>query len=315
MLIATPYRDFDVSDKSPPRVISEVRKSCGSYYFSPTNFRVKISGDLLLKFGNDRNWWPRKVSVRCGQLLVSSSCAQGPLSLRLPLRHLSLQAGPLPNSLSLCKGQTKVLTLQTADEKSFGEWVKTIAIELIRQTPLDAIKYLDILTIADCWNRREPTYEKDWNFNYTPQKSQQPPPETTCKSCEQNQKSPPPTPPKSVSSEVEEKYVEDLLKKCQDTQSYVPVKEKLFLFESLCKLRRKVRSTEDVSLKPETSTKRARSLHDLSNISSHNAVREICKYFENKTNDNPPVYVNTGRLVNSDSYLNDLYKVRKVYTT
>lgn len=310
MLIATPYRDFDVGDKSPPRVISEIRKTCGSYYFSPANFRAKISGDLLLKIGNDKNWWPRKVSVRCGQLLVSSSCSQtGSLSLRLPLRHLSLQAGPLPNSLSLCKGQNKVLTIQTADEESFREWVKTIAIELIRQTPLDAIKYLDIFTIADCWKRREPTYHKDWNFNYTTQKSQQSP-EPVCKSCEQNQISTSLQEPLKVPSEVEEKYVEDLLKKCQDTQNYVPVKEKLFLFESLCKLRRKVRSTEDVSEKVDSITKRARSLHDLSNLNSQNAVRQICKYFENKNNDDQP----TKRLVKSDSQLNDLYRIRKMFS-
>lgn len=118
-----------------------------------------------------------------------------------------------------------------------------------------------------------------------------------------------------VPSEVEEKYVEDLLKKCQDTQNYVPVKEKLFLFESLCKLRRKVRSTEDVSLKVvDTGTKRARSLHDLSNLNSYSgAVREICKYFEEKTNDNPTTSLDSKRLVNSDSQLNDLYRVRKVY--
>ncbi|CAH1993172.1 unnamed protein product [Acanthoscelides obtectus] len=85
-----------------------------------------------------------------------------------------------------------------------------------------------------------------------------------------------------VPEDIEEKQVEDLMKKCQNAENYVPVKEKLFLFESLCKLGRKVRSTEDVSLKIDTSSKRARSLHDLSNINSHIAVREICKYFENK---------------------------------
>ncbi|VEN45481.1 unnamed protein product [Callosobruchus maculatus] len=95
---------------------------------------------------------------------------------------------------------------------------------------------------------------------------------------------PPRTPEKvpGIPEEIEEKQVEDLMKKCQNVENYVPVKEKLFLFESLCKLGRKVRSTEDVSLKIDTTSKRARSLHDLSNLNSHIAVREICKYFENK---------------------------------
>ncbi|KAG5887117.1 hypothetical protein JTB14_029797 [Gonioctena quinquepunctata] len=324
MLIATPYRDFDVSDKSPPRIISEIRKSCKNQYYSQSNFRAKLTGDLLLKWGNDKNWWPRKVTIRSGQLFVSTAHGQdGPTSFRLPLRHLSLQAGPLPNSISLCKGQNKVLTLQTASERSFGQWVKTIAIELIRQTPLDAIKYLDILTIAECWKRREENYEKDWNFNNLPSKINQTI-DIACNSCDKNYQNDKtvrldhPLPILEKYPEVEEKYVEHLLKKCQNSESYVPVKEKLFLFESLCKLGRKVRSTEDVSLKVETSTKRARSLHDLTNLNSHIAVREICKYFENKSDtkhDDRQSTNCTRRLVNSDSQLNDVYKFRKVLTT
>lgn len=77
-------------------------------------FIICFAGDLLLKCGSDKKWWPRRVLIRGGQLLVSSGhhCPDGPNSLRLPLRHLSLQAGPLPNSLSLCRGQHIVLTLQ-----------------------------------------------------------------------------------------------------------------------------------------------------------------------------------------------------------
>ncbi|XP_074031941.1 uncharacterized protein [Leptinotarsa decemlineata] len=329
MLIATPYRDLDVCDKNPPRIISEIRKSYKNYYGSSTTFRVKLAGDLLLKLGNDRIWWPRRVSIRCGQLLVSTAHGQdGPTSIKLPLRHLSLQAGPLPNSFSLCKGQNKVITMQAASERSFDQWVKTIAIELIRQTPLDAIKYLDILTIADCWKRREENYEKDWNFNNcVPQIRLEKPADKACNSCVKNCQNVPTKiidqPPgiaetRNAPSEVEEKYVEDLLKKCQNSESYVPVKEKLFLFESLCKMGRKVRSTEDVSLKVVTPTKRARSLHDLSNLNTHIAVREICKYFENKneTSHQDRQAVNfSRRLVNSDSHLNDVYKFRKVLTT
>nr|CAH7738891.1 unnamed protein product [Callosobruchus chinensis] len=204
-----------------------------------------------------------------------------------------------------------------SSQRAFDEWVKTIAIELIRQTPLDAIKYLDILTIAECWKRRDDRHERDWNYNdCSPEKTKT---NTTdeameeCAACQNDctnaeyapttdvwrreppeiknreERIPPLPSPRTpdnkvpgIPEEIEEKKVEDLMKKCQNVENYVPVKEKLFLFESLCKLGRKVRSTEDVSLKIDTTSKRARSLHDLSNLNSHIAVREICKYFENK---------------------------------
>ncbi|CAH0563630.1 unnamed protein product [Brassicogethes aeneus] len=178
MLIATPYRDFDVRDKSPPKIISEIRKNYSSCNFP--SIKTKISGDVLLKCSNDRHWSPRRVNIRGGQLHVSP-LGHGVVSapgcaIKLPLRHLSLQAGPLTNSLSLCRGQNIVLTLQAANGSDFDKWVKTIAIELIRQTPLDAIKYLDILSIAQCL-KKDKSLEKDWNFNYinTPPPSSTPP--------------------------------------------------------------------------------------------------------------------------------------------
>lgn len=70
-------------------------------------------GDLLVILASERTWWPRRVTVRAGQLLVSSGPGEGaPPSLRIPLRQLSLRAGRLPNSLALCKGQNVLLTLQ-----------------------------------------------------------------------------------------------------------------------------------------------------------------------------------------------------------
>ncbi|ENN71206.1 hypothetical protein YQE_12135, partial [Dendroctonus ponderosae] len=215
---------------------------------SPRTFRKNTPrtvfqvANLLVKYPTERLWYSRRVQVKSGQLLVSSA-QKTDLPLRIPLRNLSLQAGSTTHSLSICRGQNIVLTLQMADETSFDRWVKTLAIELIRQTPLDAIKYLDILTLAKCWSRIERKCAKDLNDN------------------------------NNNSSEVRpndpEEVVESLLKKCQNVETYVPVKEKLFLFESLCKMGRKVRSSEDVSLKPEKSTtKRAKSCHDLSSLNT-----------------------------------------------
>ncbi|XP_019871536.1 uncharacterized protein LOC109599923 [Aethina tumida] len=316
MIITTPYRNFDVRDKSPPRIISEIRKSYASCNYP--NIKTKITADVLMKCGGDGSWWPRRIHIRGGQLHVSGAQDGGPTALRIPLRHLSLQTGPIGRSLSLCRGDNVILTLQARSEKEFDQCVKTIAIELIRQTPLDAVKYLDILTIADCWKRQAQNCEKDWNYNYLKDANE-------CADNDevdavQNTSShSEPIPVKDPDVPVvEEKAVEDLLKKCQNVENYVPVKDKLFLFESLCKLGRKVRSTEDVSNRvvPECCAKRARSMHDLSNLNTHIAVREICKYFENKSEYEETKKVETMRT--RRRFLNpsdNVYTFRKVMTT
>lgn len=156
------------------------------------------------------------------------------------------------------------------------------------------VKYLDIFTFQDSWNQQNTNCDKDWNFNDNCA-SQSNSNSQYCDVCDKNSQFnnsyPPASPLRAESSfeegvAIEENYVQDLLRKCQNTENYVPVKDKLFLFESLCKLGRKVRSTEDVPSKVcETSNKRAKSLNDLShNLVSQNVVREICKYFENKSN-------------------------------
>jgi hypothetical protein len=85
--------------------------------------------------------------------------------------------------------------------------------------------------------------------------------------------------------EVDEKEMMALLRRCQQVNNYVPVREKRRLFESLCRQGRRLAQSSDnlastfgmaeVKLKRK---KRARSLHDLSRSSV--AVKEICQYFE-----------------------------------
>lgn len=85
-------------------------------------------------------------------------------------------------------------------------------------------------------------------------------------------------------NQSDEETVEILLQKCQNSDSYVPVKDKLVLFESLCRLgRRLAKSSEDLVNMPNNVTqhKRARSMHDL-NTNCGVGVREICKYFEKR---------------------------------
>lgn len=44
--------------------------------------------------------------------MVGATHSDSSPTLRIPLRHMSLRAGPLPNSFSLIKGQSILLTLQ-----------------------------------------------------------------------------------------------------------------------------------------------------------------------------------------------------------
>lgn len=81
-----------------------------------------------------------------------------------------------------------------------------------------------------------------------------------------------------------EEDVAKLFERCQRVDHYVPVREKLTLFESLSRLGRLARSTEDLG---RTSTnpcpkgkQRARSLHDLNRGARVVPVREMCRFFE-----------------------------------
>ncbi|XP_012274143.1 uncharacterized protein LOC105696324 [Orussus abietinus] len=91
--------------------------------------------------------------------------------------------------------------------------------------------------------------------------------------------------PLSILVEPCEEDVARLLERCQRVDHYVPVKDKLTLFESLSRLGgRLARSTEDLgrsSSKPSPRGKqRARSLHDLNRGLRAVPVREMCRLFE-----------------------------------
>ncbi|XP_043505865.1 general transcriptional corepressor trfA-like [Polistes fuscatus] len=87
-----------------------------------------------------------------------------------------------------------------------------------------------------------------------------------------------------------EEDVARLLERCQRVDHYVPVREKLTLFESLSRLGgRLARSTEDLGRsesKPSPRGKqRARSLHDLNRGARSVPVREMCRFFEGDVRD------------------------------
>ncbi|KAJ8686626.1 hypothetical protein QAD02_022420 [Eretmocerus hayati] len=90
-----------------------------------------------------------------------------------------------------------------------------------------------------------------------------------------------------------EEEVAKLLERCQRVDHYVPVREKLTLFESLSRMGgRLARSTEDLgrsSSNPSPQGKqRARSLHDLNRGGLKSVpVREMCRFFENGQPESP----------------------------
>ncbi|XP_078034960.1 uncharacterized protein LOC144468995 [Augochlora pura] len=102
-----------------------------------------------------------------------------------------------------------------------------------------------------------------------------------------------------------EEDVARLLERCQRVDHYVPVKEKLTLFESLSRLGgRLARSTEDLgrsSAKPSPRGKqRARSLHDLNRGTRAVPVREMCRFFEGDVEHESSVKANLAKTRFSD---------------
>lgn len=95
----------------------------------------------------------------------------------------------------------------------------------------------------------------------------------------------PRSPTFSIAPEPCEEVVARLIERCQRVDHYVPVRDKLTLFESLSRLGgRLARSTEDLGrAKAHPSPRgkqRARSLHDLNRAAKSVPVREMCRFFE-----------------------------------
>ncbi|XP_069698333.1 uncharacterized protein [Periplaneta americana] len=221
-----------------PRVIAEVRKSVGSVGGGALlGGKPRISGEMRV-IGIDGSLGLRHLEVRDGCLLV-----QGDPGLRLPLRHLSLQrAARCDRTFSLVRDQRSILTLQAGTDEQYARWVKALAVEVMRQTPLDAVRFLDILGILQERGRSR-TKERT---------------------------------PAPAADEVAA-----LLRACQRADRYVPVREKRRLFESLGRAQSSEDLRSGRLEGTARRSKRARSCHDLSRCGAV-AVREICRYFETR---------------------------------
>jgi len=126
-----------------PRVISEQKKTKknGKYELES---KPRISGEL--EWAVDGAWELRHVEVRDGSLVVYSTPEEP--KFRVPLRHLSLQSANHPRAFSLVREHQPIVTLLAGTDVEYERWVKILAVELMRQTPLEAIRFLDILGIT-----------------------------------------------------------------------------------------------------------------------------------------------------------------------
>lgn len=137
-----------------PRIISaEVKRVDHSSITADVhNSKPHIAGELDLV--GETTSEPHWVEVRDGHLVVyprSVNATSSPV-WRLPLTRLNLQpaASGRPRGFSLSRhGESAPLaTFQVNNELEYERWVKTLAAELMRQTPLEAVRFLDILGIT-----------------------------------------------------------------------------------------------------------------------------------------------------------------------
>ncbi|XP_063243664.1 uncharacterized protein LOC134542964 isoform X2 [Bacillus rossius redtenbacheri] len=136
-----------------PRVIAELLKSDTRQQQSEPQPRRahRLTGQL--HWYEHGSWLPRTAEVSGGCLLVRG----GPQELRLPLRRLSLRPASQPRAFALVAPNDLVVAMfKVASQAQYDGWVKALAAELLRQTPLEEVRFLDILAISATVGRPEP---------------------------------------------------------------------------------------------------------------------------------------------------------------
>lgn len=260
---------------SSPRIISEIRKvhshSRQLHYakqHSPTigsiqNFlsEPRIAGELLVHVPVNEESdekkllhgiWSRKLLIiRSGSLEISYQ----PNTYRIPLRQLHLVSSDLhKNTFVLKRHDASILILiQTVDKKQFEIWVKVIAIELIRQTPLNRVKFFDILTFDTLRENHTSSSTIDYH-------------NSSFKQPHINIDTTPITKPKTSTPKFEFQSLKREHRP-NDTANNALFREKILFFESLSRLGRLVHSSEDLSHHPTTIRSR--------NVSCCSSVQEF----------------------------------------
>ncbi|XP_034834636.1 uncharacterized protein [Maniola hyperantus] len=170
-----------VGEQSPaPRVVAGLRKLRPELtpgpFPTPADPNLRISGVLRQYYNDDDESWAWvHAAVRGGCLLA---CRDGTLprrsAARLPLRHLHLRAAvKLPNAfqLSRLRDDASVATFQACNATEYARWVRALCVEILGQTPLPQVRFLDVLPAADTC--REPKKEP---LQETPACPPRPPP-------------------------------------------------------------------------------------------------------------------------------------------
>lgn len=157
-----------VGEQSPaPRVVAGLRKLRPELTPGPIptpvdpNFR--ISGVLRQYYNDDTESWAWvRAAVKNGCLLAwRDGTLPRRAAARLPLRDLHLRtATTLPNAfqLSRLRDDTAVATFQTCNAAEYARWVRALCVEILGQTPLPQVRFLDVLPAADTAGR-EPKKE------------------------------------------------------------------------------------------------------------------------------------------------------------
>ncbi|CAH2043970.1 unnamed protein product, partial [Iphiclides podalirius] len=154
-----------VGEQSPaPRVVAGLRKLRPELtpgpIPTPTDPDFRISGVLRQCYDDDAvSWAWVRAAVRGGCLLAwrDGTLPRRPAA-RLPLRHLHLRAAArLPNAfqLSRLRDDAPVATFQACNEAEYARWVRALCVEILGQTPLPQVRFLDVLPAADTGRRPE----------------------------------------------------------------------------------------------------------------------------------------------------------------
>ncbi|XP_032518997.2 uncharacterized protein LOC116771287 [Danaus plexippus] len=171
-----------VGEQSPaPRVVAGLRKLRPELtpgpVITPADPNLRISGVLRQYYNEDVHSWSWvRVAVRGGCLLAwrDGTLPRRPAA-RLPLRHLHLRAAAaLPNAfqLSRLRDDSAVATFQACNATEYARWVRALCVEILGQTPLPQVRFLDVLPAADT-NNKEP---KKITLQETPMCPPRPPP-------------------------------------------------------------------------------------------------------------------------------------------
>lgn len=288
--IISELKKLDVTKVPPVSISGTGLSSPPAAQTLPKFSKPHISGELLVELPSSSEQI-KFVEVRDGYLVVYNFSRLP--EMKLALHHLNLQADPGGRSWTFCLTNQNapgvpLVTISTASQQDYDRWVKTLAAELLSQTPLEAVRFLDILGITATI---ESTKSSTCKGKLSPdiKDSKIPPFPSRHRTVSHGADILPPLPD----------VVKDLppchLPRGGRRPSVPPPREiehhpewfneRLLLFESLCKHSGAKPTTQvtpsNLLVVPSnlSAKQRATSCH---NLSQNPPVKDICKYFEGK---------------------------------